>query len=53
MADCQHIRCEPYDVCQLAEPCPMGCGGLTDDPYGGPCRTCWSNAPASGAGGHE
>jgi hypothetical protein len=22
-------------------PCPQGCGGLTDDPYGGPCTRCW------------
>jgi len=22
--------------------CPMGCGGLTEDPYGGPCETCWA-----------
>lgn len=21
--------------------CPEGCGGLTEDPYGGPCRACW------------
>lgn len=25
------------------EPCPMGCGGLTDDVYGGPCSRCWSD----------
>lgn len=24
------------------DPCPMGCGRLTDDPYGGPCTACWS-----------
>jgi len=22
-------------------PCPEGCGGATEDPYGGPCRRCW------------
>jgi hypothetical protein len=22
-------------------PCPEGCGGLTEDPYGGPCSACW------------
>jgi hypothetical protein len=27
------------------EPCPMGCGGLTDDVAGGPCKTCWDNLP--------
>lgn len=21
--------------------CPEGCGGFTDDPYGGPCMACW------------
>lgn len=21
--------------------CPEGCGGLTEDPYGGPCKACW------------
>jgi hypothetical protein len=21
--------------------CPQGCGGLTEDPYGGPCKACW------------
>lgn len=26
------------------EPCPMGCGGLTEDPYGGPCDRCWEKA---------
>lgn len=31
------------------DPCPMGCGELTEDPYGGPCRACWAavdQAPA-------
>lgn len=23
------------------EPCPMGCGRTTEDPYGGPCSKCW------------
>jgi hypothetical protein len=22
-------------------PCPMGCGEDTEDPYGGPCSNCW------------
>lgn len=22
-------------------PCPGGAGGLTGDPYGGPCKACW------------
>ncbi|WP_156025524.1 hypothetical protein [Tenacibaculum sp. 47A_GOM-205m] len=26
--------------------CPIGCGNLTDDPYGGPCTECWKNAPS-------
>jgi hypothetical protein len=21
--------------------CPQGCGGITEDPYGGPCTACW------------
>ena len=21
--------------------CPQGCGGVTGDPYGGPCQACW------------
>lgn len=21
--------------------CPNGCGGTTEDPYGGPCAACW------------
>ncbi len=24
------------------DPCPGGCGGITDDPYGGPCTNCWN-----------
>ena len=27
------------------DPCPMGCGRMTDDPYGGPCTQCWKDAP--------
>lgn len=23
--------------------CPQGCGGLTDDPDGGPCTQCWGS----------
>jgi hypothetical protein len=23
------------------DPCPMGCGRTTEDPYGGPCKACW------------
>jgi hypothetical protein len=23
------------------DPCPMGCGRLTDDVAGGPCSKCW------------
>ena len=25
------------------DPCPMGCGRITDDPYGGPCSECWKD----------
>ena len=24
------------------DPCPNACGGLTEDPHGGPCRACWA-----------
>lgn len=27
------------------QPCPMGCGRTTEDPYGGPCNKCWDEAP--------
>jgi hypothetical protein len=30
-----------------AWPCPEGCGGLTEDPYGGPCKTCWDKVPSA------
>lgn len=30
------------------QPCPQGCGGLTEDPYGGPCRACWDAVPMLG-----
>lgn len=26
--------------------CPEGCGGITEDPYGGPCKTCWDKVGA-------
>lgn len=28
------------------DPCPNACGGLTEDPYGGPCKACWANVRA-------
>lgn len=30
------------------QPCPMGCGGLTEDVAGGPCESCWDAAPKGG-----
>lgn len=36
------------DLPDDAWPCPMGCGGLTEDPYGGPCRACWDAVPTPG-----
>lgn len=30
------------------DPCPMGCGNLTDDVAGGPCSACWDTAPIPG-----
>lgn len=32
------------------DPCPMGCGRTTEDPYGGPCRECWKTAPSGERG---
>ncbi len=29
---------EDYDG---PEPCPLGCGNLTEDAAGGPCDACW------------
>lgn len=26
--------------------CPNGCGGVTEDPYGGPCQACWDAVSA-------
>lgn len=28
-------------------PCPEGCGGPTEDPYGGPCKQCWDAVPSA------
>lgn len=25
------------------QPCPMGCGRMTEDPAGGPCEVCWED----------
>ncbi len=30
---------------RATEPCPQGCGGNTEDPYGGPCNACWLEVP--------
>lgn len=37
--------CQPCE--DTPEPCPMGCGRTTDDVAGGPCSTCWDEAPRS------
>lgn len=29
------------DDAEIPNFCPQGCGGLTEDPYGGPCKRCW------------
>lgn len=29
------------DLLAAHDPCPMGCGRTTEDPYGGPCEACW------------
>ncbi len=26
--------------------CPQGCGRMTEDPYGGPCKACWDEVPS-------
>jgi hypothetical protein len=26
--------------------CPEGCGGITEDVYGGPCQACWDAVDA-------
>jgi hypothetical protein len=26
--------------------CPQGCGGITEDVYGGPCKACWAKVDA-------
>lgn len=28
--------------------CPNACGGLTEDPSGGPCKACWDAAGTPG-----
>lgn len=27
------------------DPCPMACGGFTEDAAGGPCKACWDKVP--------
>jgi hypothetical protein len=39
---------EEQDLLDNLDPCPMGCGFLTDDPYGGPCKRCWDTVPMPG-----
>jgi hypothetical protein len=34
---------------EMPDFCPNGCGGVTEDPYGGPCQACWD---AVGSGEH-
>lgn len=31
------------------DPCPNACGGLTEDPYGGPCKACWAKVTRGSA----
>ena len=30
--------------------CPNGCGGISEDPYGGPCQACWDAVGNAGRG---
>jgi hypothetical protein len=32
------------------DPCPNACGGITEDPYGGPCKACWADDAREGLG---
>ncbi|WP_068924986.1 hypothetical protein [Planobispora rosea] len=41
----------PLNALPDPHPCPQGCGRMTEDPYGGPCRACWDAAPMLGEGG--
>jgi hypothetical protein len=34
-------------LADAVEPCPMGCGRMTEDVLGGPCEACWDKAPRS------
>lgn len=34
------------------DPCPNACGGLTEDPYGGPCKACWAKVGRGDDDGH-
>lgn len=31
--------------------CPNGCGGISEDPYGGPCQACWDAVGKNGGDG--
>lgn len=33
---------------EMPDFCPNGCGGVTEDPYGGPCQACWDTVPRHG-----
>ena len=33
---------------EMPDFCPEGCGGVTEDPYGGPCKACWARVDATG-----
>lgn len=33
--------------------CPEGCGGVTEDRYGGPCKACWAAVDAAAAGADD
>lgn len=45
-APATEIPAETKRPSRATEPCPMGCGGNTDDPYGGPCQACWDETSA-------
>lgn len=33
--------------------CPEGCGGISEDPYGGPCKACWDAVDARPDNGED
>lgn len=45
-----HMGDQPCACGCHRDPCPMGCGGKTEDPYGGPCKACWASTGSGDRG---